>query len=163
MLVLSFTKNSWFFDVCEITLQPRQMVLFDSENLKEVELGWLCYITNHFTMHIHRYHHLFWSSKYEAIKDNFGGGVPQNVYMIIIVPQKELNLRLFVASLAPCLSLSLSLSLSCEWDMETTERLINVSPLIHTPNIYKLHTSSCCCCCLGECLYFVHPFLKLQN
>jgi hypothetical protein len=27
----------------------------------------------------------------EAIKDNFGGGV-QNVYMIIIVPQKELNL-----------------------------------------------------------------------
>jgi hypothetical protein len=137
------------------------MVLFDSENLKEVELGWLCYITNYFTMHIHRYHHLFWSSKYEAIKDNFGGGSTSKCIYDYYCTSERAKLKV-ICGFSCSMSLSLSLSLWCEWDMETTERLINVSPLIHRPNIYKLHTS-CCCCCLVECLYFVHPFVKLQE
>ncbi len=120
-------------------------------------MGWLCYITHHFPMHIHGYH-LFWSSKYEAIKDNFWWVSTKFIYDYYYCTSERAKLKLF------CGFLLLHVSLCVMWmrSRETTERLINVSPLIHRPNIYKLHNSSCCCCFV-ECLYFVHPFVKLQE
>jgi hypothetical protein len=85
-------------------MQPRQMVLWFWEFKGSGTWLVVLYITNHFTKHILRYH-LFWRSKYEAIKDDFGGGSTKCIYDYYCCTLERAKLKLFVA-----FSCSMSLS-----------------------------------------------------